>query len=139
MTLQQMYYITQVARYRSYSEAAKALFVSQSTLSLAIKDAETELHISIFDRSNKGIELTEEGTDFLTRIQDILDRSKNLEEYYLHRQLLGMRFSVSAQRLAFSVRAFNRLPRPFNRFRVVVRHKNSPLSIAVDLPSAWDG
>lgn len=109
MTLQQMYYITQVARYRSYSEAAKALFVSQSTLSLAIKDAETELHISIFDRSNKGIELTEEGTDFLTRIQDILDRSKNLEEYYLHRQLLGMRFSVSAQRLAFSVRAFNRL------------------------------
>ncbi len=109
MTLQQMYYITQVARYRSYSEAAKALFVSQSTLSLAIKDAETELHISIFDRSNKGIELTEEGTDFLTRIQDILDRSKNLEEYYLQRQLLGMRFSVSAQRLAFSVRAFNRL------------------------------
>lgn len=109
MTLQQMYYITQVARYRSYSEAAKALFVSQSTLSLAIKDAESELHISIFDRSNKGIELTEEGTDFLTRIQDILDRSKNLEEYYLHRQLLGMRFSVSAQRLAFSVRAFNRL------------------------------
>ena len=85
MTLQQMYYITQVARYRSYSEAAKALFVSQSTLSLAIKDAESELHISIFDRSNRGIELTEEGTDFLTRIQDILDRSKNLEEYYLHR------------------------------------------------------
>ena len=31
------------------------------------------------------------------------------------------------------------LPRSFNRFRVVVRHKNSPLSIAVDLPSAWDG
>ena len=30
------------------------------------------------------------------------------------------------------------LPRPFNRFRVVVRHKNSPLSIAVDLPSDWD-
>ena len=30
------------------------------------------------------------------------------------------------------------LPRSFNRFRVVVRHKNSPLSIAVDLPSTWD-
>lgn len=109
MTLQQMYYITQVAKYRSYSEAAKALFVSQSTLSLAIKEAETELHITIFDRSNKGIGLTEEGADFLTRIQDILDRSKNLEEYYLQRQLMGMRFSVSAQRLAFTVRAFNRL------------------------------
>lgn len=109
MTLQQMYYITQVAKYRSYSEAAKALFVSQSTLSLAVKDAETELRITIFDRSNKGIGLTEEGADFLSRIQDILDRSKNLEEYYLQRQLTDLRFSVSTQRLAFAVRAFNRL------------------------------
>ena len=109
MTLQQMHYITQVAKYRSYTEAAKALFVSQSTLSLAVKDAETEMHITIFDRNNKGIILTEEGSDFLGRIQDILDRSKTLEEYYLQRQLLGMRFSVSAQRLAFAVRAFNQL------------------------------
>lgn len=109
MTLQQMYYITQVAKFRSYSEAAKALFVSQSTLSLAVKDAETELHICIFTRNNKGIVLTEEGTDFLRRIQDILDRSKAVEEYYMQRQLMGMRFSVSAQRLSFATRAFNRL------------------------------
>lgn len=109
MTLQQMYYITQVAKYRSYSEAAKALFVSQSTLSLAVKEAETELRIAIFDRSNKGIGLTEEGAEFIARIQDILDRAKGLEEYYSQRQLMDMRFSVSTQRLAFAVRAFNRL------------------------------
>lgn len=127
MTLQQMYYITQVANYRSYSEAAKALFVSQSTLSLAVKDAETELRITIFSRSNRGVELTEEGTDFLGRIQDILDRSKGLEEYYLQRQLMDMRFSVSAQRLAFAVRAFNRLLDgiDWNRYDVAMRESST--------------
>ena len=109
MTLQQMKYILEIANYNSFSDAAKALFVSQSTLSVAVKEIEDSFGISIFGRNNRGIVLTNEGRDFLKRIQDIVDQVDELEDHYIQRQYLPMRFSVSAQRLSFATRAFNRL------------------------------
>ncbi|KHF37283.1 HTH-type transcriptional regulator GltC [Paenibacillus sp. P1XP2] len=65
MTLQQLKYVIEVANRGSMNEAAKRLFISQPSLSNAIKELETELRITIFERTNKGITLSKEGAEFL--------------------------------------------------------------------------
>lgn len=59
MTLQQIKYILKTAECGSISEAAKQLFISQPSLSNAVKELEAELDIEIFRRSAKGIVETE--------------------------------------------------------------------------------
>ena len=61
MTLQQLRYVTTIANIGSISEAAKRLFVSQPSLTKAIKELEKEMGITIFDRTNKGITVSNEG------------------------------------------------------------------------------
>ena len=65
MTLQQLKYVTTIANIGSISEAAKRLFVSQPSLTKAIKELEKEMGITIFDRTNKGITGSKEGERFL--------------------------------------------------------------------------
>ncbi len=65
MTLQQMKYIIAIVQYGSITEASKRLFITQPSLSNAVKDIETETGIEIFQRSVKGITLTSDGTEFL--------------------------------------------------------------------------
>ena len=74
MTLQQMKYVIEIAERGSMNEAAKSLFMSQPSLSATIKDLEDELGITIFQRSNRGIELTTEGSEFLGYVRQILDQ-----------------------------------------------------------------
>ena len=61
MTLQQLKYVTTIANIGSISEAAKRLFVSQPSLTKAIKELEKEMGITIFDRTNKGITVLRKG------------------------------------------------------------------------------
>lgn len=65
MTIQQCKYILKVAELGSLNEAAKQLFIAQSTLSESIKQLETELGIKVFERSNRGVILTEDGAEFV--------------------------------------------------------------------------
>ena len=109
MTLQNMRYIIEIANHHSFSEAAKALYVSQSTLSVAVREVEKILGINIFNRNNKGVTLTYDGEDFLKYAREIVEQTDYLERRYQHRQYLPMRFSVSSQRLPFATRAFNQL------------------------------
>ena len=68
MTLQQLRYVTTIANIGSISEAAKRLFVSQPSLTKAIKELEKEMGITIFDRTNKGITVSKEGEPFIDLI-----------------------------------------------------------------------
>ena len=65
MTLQQLRYVIQAADSRSMNEAAKALYISQPSLSGAIKELEKEIGIELFKRSSHGTVLTPEGEEFL--------------------------------------------------------------------------
>lgn len=58
MTLTQLRYVIEVAGSHSMSEASRALFISQPSLSSSIKELEDEVGITIFMRSNRGISLT---------------------------------------------------------------------------------
>ena len=60
MTLQQLRYAVAIADSSSMNEAARKLYISQPSLSGAIRDLEKELGISIFLRSNRGIVLTQD-------------------------------------------------------------------------------
>ena len=55
MTLQQLRYCIMVAEKGSISEAAKTLFVTQPSLTSAIQELEGEFHITIFNRTNRGL------------------------------------------------------------------------------------
>ena len=109
MTLQNLRYLVEVANYKSVSKAARALYMSQSALSSAIKDVEDELGIQIFYRTNRGISLTPDGEDCLKYCKEIIERSDHLAVRYQARQSLRTYFSVSAQHLPFAVRAFQEL------------------------------
>ena len=66
MTFQQLSYLLEVERTRSFSLAAKNLFVAQSTVSNAIAALEVELNCRIFVRSGQGLSLTDDGQQILS-------------------------------------------------------------------------
>ena len=106
MTLQQLKYVTTIANIGSISEAAKRLFVSQPSLTKAIKELEKEMGITIFDRTNKGITVSKEGERFLDYARQVLEQAALLEEQYKSQSGGKKQFSVSTQHYSFAVNAF---------------------------------
>lgn len=107
LTLQQLRYITEVVECGSINAASQNLYVSQPALSSAIKDAEAELGIEIFNRSNRGITLTKDGMEFVGYARQILEQVNLLEARYSS-QTTGEvgKLSISSQHYAFGVKAF---------------------------------
>ena len=64
MRIQQLFYIIKIAETGSMNEAAKQLFITQPSLSNAVRDLEKEMNIKIFYRNPKGITLTKDGMEF---------------------------------------------------------------------------
>lgn len=106
MTLQQLKYVIAVADKGSMNEAAKGLFISQPSLSNAIKELENEIHITIFNRTNKGILVSVEGAEFLGYARQVVEQAELLEEKYLGTKPSKHRFGVSTQHYSFAVNAF---------------------------------
>ena len=109
VTLQQLRYVTTIANIGSISEAAKRLFVSQPSLTKAIKELEKEMGITIFDRTNKGITVSKEGERFLGYARQVLEQATLLEEQYKSNTGGKKQFSVSTQHYSFAVTAFAEL------------------------------
>ena len=72
MTLQQLKYVVTVAETGTITEAANRLYISQPSLTNAIRELEKEMKITIFLRTNKGIILSKEGEDFLGYARQVL-------------------------------------------------------------------
>lgn len=105
MTLQQLRYVVMIADSGSMNEAAKRLFISQPSLSGSIKELETEIDVQLFLRSNRGIQVTPEGEEFLGYARQVLEQYQLLEYKYIDKQKTE-KFSVSTQHYSFAVRAF---------------------------------
>ncbi len=106
MTLQQLKYVITAADAGSISKASKLLFISQPSLTNAIKDLEEEMNISIFNRTNKGISISKEGEIFLGYARQVLEQAYLLEDKYLHQSKRKQQFCVSTQHYSFAVNAF---------------------------------
>ena len=83
MTLQQLRYAVTVAETGSMNEAAKKLFISQPSLSGAVKELEADVNLTIFTRSTKGVHPTTEGEEFLGYARQVLNQVELLEGKYL--------------------------------------------------------
>ena len=106
MTLQQIHYIITIAETGSLGRAAEKLFVAQPSLTGAVKEVEKEFSIRIFHRSSRGVELTTEGTRFLSYLRQVDDQMLNLMEEYGKIEKRKTSFAVSTQHYSFAVKAF---------------------------------
>lgn len=106
MKLNQLRYIVEVARSGSMNEAAKKLYITQPSLSTAIKELEDEFNIAIFIRTTKGVSLTTEGIEFLGYAKQILDQTELLEQRYNKNLPSKQLCCISTQHYAFAVNAF---------------------------------
>jgi len=103
MTFQQLRYVIAIEKYASFSEAAKNLFVSQPSISAAVRSLERELGITIFNRTNTQITLTTDGQELLGFAYQAIDKADALSEYFVNRDKIPKTsFSVSSQHYGFA-------------------------------------
>ena len=79
MTLTQLRYAITVANSDSMNEAARNLFISQPSLSAAIKELEEEVVIEVFRRTNRGISVTPEGEEFIGYARQVVEQYNLIE------------------------------------------------------------
>jgi LysR family hydrogen peroxide-inducible transcriptional activator len=80
MTLTELKYIVAVARERHFGRAAEACFVSQPTLSVAIKKLEDELNVQIFERGTSEVSVTPIGEQIVAQAQRVLEQTLAIKE-----------------------------------------------------------
>ena len=78
MTFQQLEYIVEISKCGSINKAAQKLFLSQSGISTAVRELENELGIRVLARSNRGVEFTPEGKEFLSYAVSLLEQKRGL-------------------------------------------------------------
>ncbi|MGO1470643.1 MAG: LysR family transcriptional regulator [Tissierella sp.] len=105
MTLQQLRYVVAVHEAGSFSAASEKLYVSQPSISTMIADLESELDITIFNRSKKGVSLTEDGNALLQYAYAMLHLEDGIfENFKTDEDIIA--FSVSSQHYTFAIDAF---------------------------------
>lgn len=134
MRIQQLNYLEKIVAHGSINEAAKELYLTQPSLSNAIKELEREMGIQILLRTRAGVSLTSEGREFMVYARQVLDQVNLLEEKYLEGTPRRQAFSVSAQHYAFVVHAFVELIRstPADEYQYTLRETET-LNILEDL------
>ena len=82
MNFQQLNYVVEISKCGSINKAANKLFLSQSGISTAIRELEEELGIQFFVRSNRGVEFTPDGREFLGYAASLLEQKQWIETRY---------------------------------------------------------
>ncbi len=80
MTLTELKYIVAVAREKHFGRAAEACFVSQPTLSVAIKKLEEELDVKIFERGASEVSVTPLGEQIVRQAQQVIEQAAAIKE-----------------------------------------------------------
>ena len=119
MNFQQCRYVQTIAETGSFSKAAKKLFLTQPNLSASIRDLEEELGVQLFERSNIGAKLTDDGHDFLKYAKRILGELDLLEGRY--RKSFKKSFTVASHHYDFLSLPMAHIP---NVFVVIIKNFN---------------
>ncbi len=113
MTLLQLQYAVTVAETGTITEAAQKLYITQPSLTNAIRELEKEMNLTIFLRSNRGIAVSKEGEVFLGYARQVLEQAELLKEKYGDQKQRRRNFWVSTQHYSFAVNAFVELIRQY--------------------------
>ena len=108
MTITQCKYVLKIAECGSFNEAAKQLFVAQSSLSVSVRQLEEEFDIKIFERSGNGVYLTEEGAEFVRYARYIAEQNDFIVNRYTHKKL-NKRLYIATQHYDFVADIFGKI------------------------------
>ena len=114
MTFVQLKYILTIAETKSLNKAAEQLYVSQPSLTNALKELEKEVGITIFFRTGRGVTLTNDGVEFLTYARELYREYEQLLQRYGEGGSYKKKFAVSTQHYSFAVNAFVDVIRKFD-------------------------
>lgn len=117
MSLQQLKYMIIVVERGSITEAARELFISQPSLSSAIKEVEEESGIAIFSRCRAGVALIKKGMEFLGYARQVVQQMELLESKCIDKKSAKQRFCVSTQHYTFTTNVFVELIQYFGQER----------------------
>lgn len=106
MTLQQLKYFIETVNCGSINKAAEHLFITQPSLSNALRDLETEIGLDLFIRTPRGISLTRDGAEFLGYARQVTEQAGLLEQRWMNKKPSRRLCSISTQHYAFAVNAF---------------------------------
>jgi DNA-binding transcriptional LysR family regulator len=128
MTFQQLTYIVEISKCGSINKAAQKLYLSQTGISSAIRTLEEELGVQLLTRTNRGVEFTPAGKEFVSYAVSLLEQKARIEELYKNDKNIGtyVALSVSSQRFGFVqetlLKIFTEIQEP--RFYFSYREKN---------------
>ncbi len=114
MTFQQLHYAITISETGSINKAAEILYVTQPSLSGAIRELEKELGMTLFYRGGKGVTLTPEGADFILYARELYSQYEGLIDRFGKSKSQKKKFRVSTQHYSFAVKAFVELVRQFD-------------------------
>jgi DNA-binding transcriptional LysR family regulator len=114
MTLQQLKYALTISATGSMNKAAEQLYVSQPSLTSSIQELEKEIGIKIFNRSGRGVTLTNDGSEFVSYARQVVGQFDILAEKYIDRGNVKKKFAVSTQHYSFAVKAFVEMVKVFD-------------------------
>ncbi len=107
MQIQQLKYLIAAAEQGSFRSAAQKLYISQSSISVAVKDLEQELGITVFNRTSRGISLTPEGAELVERVRNVVEQIELIEQGGGRAERPApARLAVSSQHYSLVVDAF---------------------------------
>ena len=96
------------------NKAAEVLFVSQPSLTSAVRELEKELGITLFNRGGKGVTLTNDGAEFLQYARQVVAQYERLLEKYGKGGTLRKKFGISTQHYSFAVKSFVEMVKQFD-------------------------
>ena len=123
-----MRYALEVAKTNSINKAAEVLFVGAPALSRAIKELETGLGVTLFERSAKGMFLTPDGELFIGYAEKVLKEIDDIEELFKDGTTAKTKFSISGPRASYVASAFAEFSRkvePDNDTELFYRETNT--------------
>ena len=114
MTIQQLKYIITISENGSLNKAAEVLFITQPSLTSAVRELEKELGITLFNRGGKGVTLTNDGNEFLQYARQVVAQYDRLLEKYGRSGTLRKKFGISTQHYSFAVKSFVEMVKQFD-------------------------
>ena len=127
MTLQQILYALTVAEVGSMNRAAERLYISQPSLTNAIRELERDAGITVFLRTGKGVVLTKDGEEFLLYARQVYQQYELLKEKYGKKENIKRKFGVSTQHYSFAVKAFVETVKKFDasKYEFAIREEKT--------------
>lgn len=125
MNLLHMRYAIEVAKSGSLSKASEVLLIAAPNISRSIKELESDLGITIFERTQNGMKPTVEGEEFLEFAKSILGQINQVENYYKKGQPKKQTFSISVPRACYISEAFANFSRSLSKEPAEIFYKET--------------